>query len=115
MYYEYLIFYVDDVLFISDDPLCTMKVIQAKFELKWGKKEEPDMYLGAEFSKMTNVDGQDCWDISSDNYCTAVVTNVEYVLEKRDLRFPPKFFTPLIYGYLSEMDVTGDLNTDGVQ
>ena len=34
MYYEYVIFYVYDVLYISDDPLCTMKGIQYKFKLK---------------------------------------------------------------------------------
>ena len=38
---------------------------------------------------MTNVDGQECWDMSSEKYCTAAVTNVESVLEKRNLRLPP--------------------------
>ena len=47
MYYEYLICYVDDVIFISDDPLHTMKCVQPKFKLKGDKIEEPDMYLGA--------------------------------------------------------------------
>ena len=66
MYYEYVLCYVDDVICIIDDPLCTMKGIQAKFKLKGYKIEEPDMYLGADFSKMTNVNGQECWDMSSD-------------------------------------------------
>ena len=44
-----------------------MKGIQAKLKLKRYKIEEPDMYLGADFSKMTNVNGQECWDMSSDN------------------------------------------------
>ena len=39
------------------------------------------MYLGVQLSKMTDVDGQDCWDMSSDKYCMAEVTNVEQVLE----------------------------------
>ena len=34
MYYEYVLLYVNDVLFFSDDPLFTMKGIQAKFKLK---------------------------------------------------------------------------------
>ena len=58
MYYEYVIFYVDDVLCISDDPLRIMKRIQAMFKLKGRNIEEPDMYLGADLSKMTNIDGQ---------------------------------------------------------
>ena len=34
MYYDYVFFYVDDVLCISDEPIFTMKGIQAKFKLK---------------------------------------------------------------------------------
>ena len=45
---------------ISNDTLNTMKGMWSKFKLKEDKIEEPHMYLGAEFSKMTNVDGQEC-------------------------------------------------------
>ena len=58
MYYKYLLFYVYDVPCISDEPLRTMKGIHAKFKLKGYKIEEPDIYLCAELSKMTNFDGQ---------------------------------------------------------
>ena len=34
MYYKYVLFYVDDVLYISDDPLLTMKNIQDKYKLQ---------------------------------------------------------------------------------
>ena len=84
-----------------------MKGIQAKFKMKGGNMEEPDMYLGAELSKMTNVDGKECWDISSDKYCTSAVTNVESVLENCGLRLLPKCVTPTSCGYRPEMDVTG--------
>ena len=57
-----------------------MKGIQAKFKLKGDKIEEPDMYLVAELSKMTNVDGQECWYVPYEKYCTEVVTYVESVL-----------------------------------
>ena len=115
MYYEYVLFYVDDVLCISNDPICTMEVIQAKFKLKGEKIEEPDMYLGAQFSKMTIVNGQECWAMSSENNCTAAVTNVESILENCGLRLPPECVTPLRCGYRPETDVTGDLKADGVQ
>ena len=65
MYYEYVLWYVDDVLCISDDPIRTMKVIKAKFKLKGENIEEPDIYLGKYFSKITNSDGQECWAVSS--------------------------------------------------
>ena len=34
IYYEYVLCYVDYVLFICDDPLCNMKGMQANFKLK---------------------------------------------------------------------------------
>ena len=37
MYYYYVLWYVDDVLFINYDPIRTMKGIQAKFKLKRDK------------------------------------------------------------------------------
>ena len=60
MYYEYVFFYVDDVLYIIDYPLCTMKVIKSEFKLKCNKMEKPYMYLKTEFSNITNVDAQEC-------------------------------------------------------
>ena len=42
-------------------------------------------------------------------YCTAAVTNVESVLEKRGLRLPPKYITPMSFGYYPDMYVTGEL------
>ena len=80
IYYDYELFNVYDVLCISDDPLHTMKYIQSKFKLKMDKIEEPDMYLGTDLPNMTNVDGKECWFMSSDNYCVSAVTNVESVL-----------------------------------
>ena len=67
------------------------------------------MYLGEELSKMTYVDGQECWSMYSDKYCTAAVTNVESVLEKCGLRLPPKYVTPLSCDYRPEMDVIVDI------
>ena len=79
-YYEYILFYVDEVLCISDDPLCTMKVIQSTLKPKGYKLKEPDMYLGANLSKMNNVNGQEYRAMSSGNFFTTAVTNVESAL-----------------------------------
>ena len=40
---------------------------------------------------------------------------MESVLEKHGLRFLPKCITPISCGYRPEIDVTGELKTDGVQ
>ena len=73
------------------------------------------MYLGSELFNMTNVDGQECWDMSFNKYFTAVVTNAQYVLEKHVLSLPPKCVTSLSCGYCLEMDVTEDIKADGPQ
>ena len=114
-YYEYVLCYVDDVLSISNDPMETMKGIQNKFKLKDDKIEEPTSYLGAQLSKMTNVEGTECWAMASDQYCDAAVNNVSEVLEKKGLRLPSKCVTPFTTGYRPEIDTTPELKADGVQ
>ena len=56
-YWEYVSCYVDDVLCVIDRPMHTMKVIQSKINLKDEKMEKPDVYLGAELSKIDNEQG----------------------------------------------------------
>ena len=114
-YWEYILTYVDDVLCISHNPKETMNDIQKKFKLKNDKIEEPSVYLGASLTKMTNVNNNECWAMSSDQYCQAAVKNVETTLEKKNLRLPSKCLTPLSNGYRPEMDVTQELKADGVQ
>ena len=63
---------------------------------------------------MINEEGDDCWAMSSEKYCTAVVANVEEILKKKGLRLPSKCTTPTGSGYRPEMDVTAELKADGV-
>ena len=70
------------MLCISDEPICTMKGIQAKLTLKRDRKEEPAMYVCAYFSDMNTINGQDCLSMSYDRYFMEMVTNVEYVFGK---------------------------------
>ena len=50
-YYEMVLCYVDDVLFISEESMKTMKVIQHTFKLKDDKIDEPGDYLGAQITE----------------------------------------------------------------
>ena len=92
----------------------TMRQIQAKFKLKDDNIEERKNYLGAELNKMTNQDGDECWAMLSENYCTAAVANVKEILEQKGLRLPSKCKTPMSSGYRPEMDVTAELKADGL-
>ena len=117
-YWEYVLCYVDDVLAIHEDPRITLGLImKKKFKLKNDKMDEPEMYLGAELSKMDNEDGDTCWSMSSDKYCSAMVANVEETLSRQGLRLPSQrqCQTPLSSGYKPELDCTCELKADGVQ
>ena len=114
-YWEYILCYVDDVLAVSHDPMNTMKGIQSKFKLKDDKMEKPDVYLGAELSSMDNERGDECWAMSSDKYCAAMVANIEDILAKKGLRLPSRCNMPIKHGYRPEMDCTAELKADGLQ
>ena len=64
---------------------------------------------------MSNIDGEECWTMSSDSYCAALVKNVESILEKKGLRLPSKCNTPLQFGYRPELDATNELKAEGTQ
>ena len=89
-----------------------LKGIASKFELKDDKMETPEMYLGAQISRMQNNDGNLCWAMSSDKYCSAIVKNIEDILKKKRLRLPSKCMTPFRSGYKPELDCTGELKAD---
>ena len=89
-YWEYILCYVDDILVISDNPMQTMNNIEQKFKFKDDKAVTPEQYLGAGLSKMTNDSGTECWTMSSDEYCGALVKTVENILEKKGLRLLSK-------------------------
>ncbi len=114
-YWELILCYVDDVLCIHEDPTIALKQIATRFKLKKDKMDEPDVYLGAELSKMENEDGDLCWAMSSEKYCTAFIANVNESLAKKGLRLPTKCITPLCSGYKPELDCTGELKADGLQ
>ena len=114
-YYEYVLCYVDDILSISDDPTRATKGIQKQFKLKDDKVAEPEIYLGAELSKIVNVDAVQCWALSSDKYIRAAVNTVEDVLRKQNLRLPSKCITPLKCNYKPELDGSQELKADGIQ
>ena len=75
----------------------------------------PNTYLGATITQMDNVDGDSCWAMSSDQYCAALVTNVEEELHKRNLRLPSKYQAPFTHGYKPEEDCTAELKEAGTQ
>ena len=73
-------YYVNDILVISNDTHKTMHHIKSQLKLKGNKAKEPEVYLGASLSKMENEFCDLCWALSSKKYCAALVNNVEDTL-----------------------------------
>ena len=69
--YEYVLCYVDDILFGGLDSKLFMKTLSDTYKLKEGSVKEPDTHLGADISKYTITGGEqvvNCYSMSSDSY-----------------------------------------------
>ena len=77
--------------------------------------KEPDIYLCFELSNMDNNHRDECWDMSSDKYCTDMVNNLYTTLDNKGLKFNFKCVTPLKHGYSPELDFTVEIMSDKVQ
>ena len=64
---------------------------------------------------MTNSHGDMYWEMSSDNYCAALVENTEYTIKKNGILLTSKAVKPLSNGYKPEQDTTGELKGYDVQ
>ena len=106
-------FYVDDLLAISEDATKVLQGVQAIFKFKDDKIVGPEVYLGEQLNTMT-VDGFDGWTMSSQKYIMAAIDNVEEVLAKSDHRLPTKCGTPLKSEYRPELDTSPELKQDGL-
>ena len=113
-YYEYVLMYVDDILSISCKPRDILEEIQSTFKFKNGKIEVPDYYLGAKLQKKS-LNGVQCWTMTSQEYVKAAVKNVEETVKRMGRRLPTaNVDTPMNITYTPEMDVTEELDEDGV-
>ena len=110
-YYEYVLMYVDDILAISENAKQLLEDIQKKDRVKFknGKIAEPEMYLGGRLCKK-NLNGINCWTISSIEYLSSVIKNVEEYIKDSKYQFPKKIRTPMSNDYQPEFDETNELD-----
>jgi Reverse transcriptase (RNA-dependent DNA polymerase) len=114
-YYEMMLCYVDDILCLSHNVKPCMEQLQEVFTIKDGKIEEPEIYLGAKLEKK-NMNGINCWTMTSDQYVNTAVKNLEERLLKVGPQgLPTKCNTPLASGYRPEVDVSPELSAEGIQ
>ena len=90
-YYAYVLVYVDDVIRLHHDPDTFMNRLSEVYRLKDGSVGEPDRYLGANIGKVQLDDGSVSWSMTSREYFTNVIQNLEDTIA-------PAFFPNIFNG-----------------
>ena len=100
-YYEYILYYVDDVLCIFHNLRKSMKRIQEDFKIKDDKIELPYIYIGAKLDNMKLESGKYVWTMFPEQYVKAVVKTVEEDLTRSGNRLLSKCVLSLSKNYAS--------------
>ena len=74
--------YVDDVLQLHHDPDTFMNRLEEVYRLKDGSVGEPDRYLGDNIKKVQLYDGSVAWSMTSREYVTNAIQNLEDTLAR---------------------------------
>ena len=113
--YEYVISYVDDLIFQGNDPKGFMTALGQHFTLKPGSIKEPDTYLGVDIKKykIHTSDEPDKvrWAFESTSYVKKAIADLEKELEDADLKLMSNVPTPLASGYRPELDMSPELGS----
>ena len=110
-YYQYVLLYTDDILYIGEKPRDFMlNEIGEKFTLKAPSIGPPKQYLGNKMTQVTLDNGAVCWSFSSSQYIQNAVKNVELHLAKKNQSLPARAKSPWTTGYRPEIDVTPELS-----
>ena len=112
-YYEYLIYYVDNILCISKNATRVLEDMRKDGGIKYknGKIEPPEMYLGACLQKRTVTQTQkECWSISSVDYINVIVAAARESFKGTQWKFLGSVNTPIIASYHPEIDETPELD-----
>ena len=90
-YYAYVLVYVDDVLHQNHDPDTLINRLAEVYRIKYGSVGEPDRYLDANIEKVQLDDGSVAWSMTSREYVTNSIKNLEDALS-RDGAHPLNIF-----------------------
>jgi hypothetical protein len=111
-YYEMLFAYVDNILALSHRAEDMIKEITAFYKAKEGSIKPPEIYLGANISKMQLPDGREVWTTSPKTYIKNSLLVVKRLLEEDGEGYVLKsnIRNPFPTGYKPEIDVTEELD-----
>jgi hypothetical protein len=113
--YEYVISYVDDLIFQGINPKEFMDKLGSRFTLKPGSIKEPDTYLGVDIKKFrihTSDEPEKVrWAFESTSYVKKAILDIEKELENSNLKLLPNAKTPIASGYRPELDTSPELGS----
>ena len=107
-YYEYVLVYVDDLLSMGYDARAILEEVrkEGRFKIKGDRIEPPSNYLGATVERK-QMNGHQCWTMTSTAYIKAAIANVE---EKLGRRLQPKRgVIPMSTQYRPELEDSHEL------
>ena len=114
-YWEYILVCVDDLLAISMRAREALEEVASTFKFKNDDISPPEMYLGGRLTKK-EIDGQECWMMTSQDYVKAAVENVETYLKKKGKKLlPVNPNTPTYPTAVFDLDDTPELDRDGTK
>jgi len=114
LYYKMMLIYVDDVLYLAEDPSEDMAELSKLYRLKDGTGE-PNRYLGGNIERIQTSDGSVAWSLSCHDYLSNAIRQIQEDLAQKDLALK-QFGTglrPYPANYRPEMDVTPTLDEEG--
>ena len=107
-YYEYIAVYVDDLLIFSHDPTYFCSRLVEIYKLKEGFNK-PTTFLGSEVPSFEGRHGEICWGLSSRNYISRVIKELEERLKSRHM-FLYSHVSPMDQDYHPELDNSNPLS-----
>ena len=112
-YYEFVLLYVDDCLFVSEDPKNTLMKISKYFLMKPSLLGPQKVYLGGKVSQVILPNGVKAYSYSASQYLHEAIRGVEEYLDKKGRKLSEKRVgTPLPTNYHPELDVSPELMND---
>ena len=109
-FYEYVLAYVDDVVYEGLEADKFMDYLRSVYTLKDGSVKEPDYYLGADVRIHELASGEKAWALSSDTYVKRAIEEVERELSYVGKQLKKKVTSPFASNYRPELDATPELD-----
>ena len=111
-YYEYVLLYTDDSLFVSENPRECLLEIDKYFPMKKCSIDTPRLYLGGKISQVQLPNGVIAYALSMSQYVQEAIKNIERIIKQRGLTLNKKAQTPFTTDYIPEIDGSEILNDE---